>query len=204
MNPTQQNLATVFVIVLTLISFVYFAAWTDDFRVALAASAVLCGLTCFGLYKYHVRQMMIALRNRWESYYVVGCHPDTGEPPFMRDFAEECLFVPNHRVHIEAENIRKQLAKATAGIPIEDRHPVRILTFSFREPVNENAIVERWKCQEGEEIDNSYPARIVSDIEEDRKRTHLEQYKAGISGYRRVVLNQHVPKNYEEATVIEW
>lgn len=202
MNPTQQNIATVGVIVATLISFVFFARWTEDFRFALALSGSLCGLICYGLYKYLKRQEMIALRNRWESYYFVGCHPITGEPPFLRDYADQCVFVSNDRVHLEAAAMRKRLEAATENVPIDQRHPVRILTFTFREPVTEDAIVEHW--QSGEGIENSYPSRIVSSIEADLKKVHRDQYKAGINGYRRVVMKQRVPDNYEEATIIEW
>ena len=190
----------------SLILFVALARWGEDFRLALVGTGLVLAGAIYVAVKWVDRIKKKALRNRWRSYHIVGCHPETGKAPFMRDFHAHCLFVPHRLVHKEADKIRKALEVACEGVPVDKRHRVTIHKYIFRLPVNEDAVVEAWEHQEGE-TDNSYPARIIRGVAADLKKVEVAQYKASIEGYCKVELGQDVGSKkspISAATVIEW
>lgn len=205
MEKTIQRITVAFTVG-SFIVFIFLARWSGDFRIALGGTVGLLGVAIYLAVKILEKRKNKALRNRWRSYHIVGCHPETGKAPFMREFHEYCIFVPHKDVHREADKIRAALEKACDGVPKDKRHSVKIYKYIFRLPVNEDAVVEKWEHQEGEH-DNSYPARIIRGIEADLKKVEVAQYKAGIDGYCKVELGQDVgtkKKPISTATVIEW
>lgn len=190
---------------------IYLSHHIDDLRNAIGLTVLYWIVTIIAVYKYFDRRNMRRLRNRYRSFHVVGCAPSDiphigvrkGDPPQMKDFAERCIFVPHKDVRTEAAKISAQLERANKGVPVHERHPVKIYTYSFQAPINEAASVERWFHQEDVANDNSYPRRIMNGVEADIRKTETAQYKAGIDGYRKVVMGQSKPQDLP-ANVIEW
>lgn len=156
---------------------------TGDYAYGLVLTAVILTATILSVHAYYKRKRLKEDLNRAFSVHIVGMHPEHNTPPTMPDFAEDCEFVPHQDVNVVAEQWRQRLRDA------KNRHNVQVYEYFLRQPITEDAAVESWSPEQGE---NNYPARVMAAVKKDRAFTHTRQYKAGEKAYRKVVAGQTI------------
>ena len=200
------GLLLLFVWLCTMMSYLLSAIIT----VAVSAWSIRAFIKLY--YKLHYKK----IRNNFLSIHVAGTFPrkmkvldidvKPGAIPFLKKHSSMVKFVPHEDVHRVASDIRADIEKAYKGVPEKDRHPVKVYTYTFREATKETNVFESWWHYEGEGDyeDNSYPARIILNVEKVVAKEMVEQQEADPDYFRRIVMKQKVTSKVVGDNVFEW
>ncbi|MGV6816134.1 MAG: hypothetical protein ACWA44_02555 [Thiotrichales bacterium] len=154
------------------------------------------------------------IRNNWKSVHIAGMYPKgsphadlkvrSGSIPLLKRHRDKVSFVAHEDVFEAAAEMRAEIEEANKGIPKEDRHPVKIYTYSFREPITRDAVFEAWDHADVEGLDNSYPMRIIRNVEDVIARESVKQFDADEKAFRKVAMGQKVSSKRVGDQMFEW
>lgn len=157
---------------------------TSDYLAGIITSIAILALALWVVHAHNKWKRLKEDHNRWQSVHIIGMHPEHNTPPVMEpEIAEHCEFVPHKEVNIIADEWRERLSEA------KNRHNTQVYEYFWLQPVTEDAAVEYWDAQQGE---NNYPARLSRAIIKDLSYRRKRQYDANPKAYRKVVAGQTI------------